>query len=189
MYDPAFVKSKAKRGRSLPPMRFFDQPKILVVRTRNLSLARRLVATIDESGAYNLNRLTNIIPRPGYSLDGLLGILNSSLFNWIFAGTFYDYEIKPTYLRSCPMADVNNPDLIRWVQTIRGATTRVASARSALERDSEARRLSAAEAELDNVVGDLYGLTGIERRTVDRYRGLVAHAEAARSRCDSRTRC
>lgn len=118
MYDKEFVKSKKELGRSLPEERFFYSEKILVVRTRNLSLKRRIIATIDNDKKYNLNRLSNIIAKEGYSLKGLLGILNSNLFQWIFAKKFFDYEIKPIYIKQCPMADVNNERLVALVNKI-----------------------------------------------------------------------
>jgi hypothetical protein len=182
MYDADFVKSRGTRGRSLPPTRFFDNPKLLVVRTRNLSLRRRLIATIDESKAYNLNRLTNIVARDGYSLHGLLGILNSALFNWLFAGAYYDYEIKPTYLRGAPMADVNDGTLVKGVKALLSARERVNAARTAQDREREDRRARALERLIDNRVAELYGLTQDETESVARYRSLVEQAEAVRVR-------
>lgn len=108
MYDPDFVNQQGKLGRTLPAEHLLSSEKILVVRTRNLSLKRRIISTIDGSGAYNLNRLSNIVARPGFSLRGLLGILNSQLFQWLFGTRFFDYEIKPVYLRSAPLADSND---------------------------------------------------------------------------------
>lgn len=98
MYDAEFVRQKGSLGRTLPAEHLLSSPKILIVRTRNLSLKRRIIATMDTTGAYNLNRLSNIISRGGYSLPGLLGILNSQLFQWLFSTRFYDYEIKPVTL-------------------------------------------------------------------------------------------
>ncbi|HAJ79595.1 MAG TPA: restriction endonuclease subunit M, partial [Fibrobacteres bacterium] len=115
MYDKEFVKKKGKLGRTLPSEHLLKSDKILIVRTRNLSLKRRIIATIDKSKAYNLNRLSNIIARDGYSLEGLLGILNSSFFDWLFSTNYYDYEIKPVYLRKSPLADTNNKNLIKLV--------------------------------------------------------------------------
>ena len=67
-----------------------SRSKILVVRTRNLSLQRRIIATFDDTGAYNLNRLTNIIALKDQDLHGLLAILNSRLIDWLFSTSFYD---------------------------------------------------------------------------------------------------
>jgi type I restriction-modification system DNA methylase subunit len=122
MYDKDFIKSKKELGRSLPNEKFFNSEKILVIRTRNLSLKRRIIATIDDEKKYNLNRLSNIIAKEGYSLKGLLGILNSHLFQWIFSKKFFDYEIKPVYLRQCPMADVNDARLTALVNQIMSNT-------------------------------------------------------------------
>jgi len=47
MYDKGFVKSKGKLGRTLPDEKYFTEPKILIVRTRNISLNERIIASID----------------------------------------------------------------------------------------------------------------------------------------------
>lgn len=111
MYDKDFVKSQGKLGRTLPEQRFFDLDKILVVRTRNLSMKRRIVATIDLESKYNLNRLSNIISKNNNSLFGLLGFLNSNFFNWLFTTKYLDYEIKPIYLKECPIIEKGLPIL------------------------------------------------------------------------------
>ncbi|MDA7650932.1 N-6 DNA methylase, partial [bacterium] len=113
VYDSAMVQSYGSKGRTLPPERLMSRSKILVVRTRNLSLERRIIATLDDTGAYNLNRLTNIIARKDQDLHGLLAILNSRLIDWLFSTSFYDYEIKPVYLKKCPLAACDDPGLIK----------------------------------------------------------------------------
>jgi hypothetical protein len=105
MYDKEFVKAQGKLGRTLPEKRFFENDKILVVRTRNLSMKRRIVATIDLEKKYNLNRLSNIISKNNNSLYGLLALLNSTFFNWLFSTKYLDYEIKPVYLKECPVIE------------------------------------------------------------------------------------
>ncbi|MDB9954460.1 N-6 DNA methylase [Flavobacteriaceae bacterium] len=103
MYDKEFVKSKGELGRTLPEERFFIQDKILIIRTRNLSMETRIVATLDLESKYNLNRLSNIISKDDNSILGLLGFLNSSFYNWLFSTKYLDYEIKPIYLKKCPI--------------------------------------------------------------------------------------
>ena len=49
-------------GRTFLPDEKFYRTKILVVRTRNISLNKRIIATIDTE-KYNLNRLSNIIAK------------------------------------------------------------------------------------------------------------------------------
>jgi hypothetical protein len=112
MYDKDFVKSKGDRGRALPLEKYFTSDKILVVRTRNLSMKRRIVATFDNEKKYNLNRLSNIIAQDNNSLLGLLAVLNSSFYNWLFSTKYLDYEIKPVYLKKCPIPNINDEILI-----------------------------------------------------------------------------
>ncbi|MDI6402050.1 N-6 DNA methylase, partial [Balneolaceae bacterium ANBcel3] len=105
MYDKEFVKSKGKLGRTLPDERFFTEPKILIVRTRNITLKERIIASIDYEKKYNLNRISNIVSKNGNSIEGLLGVLNSNLFNWLYSKRYFDYEIKPIYLRNSPLCN------------------------------------------------------------------------------------
>jgi type I restriction-modification system DNA methylase subunit len=112
MYDKDFVKSKGDRGRALPLEKYFTSDKILVVRTRNLSMKRRIVATFDNEKKYNLNRLSNIIAQGNNSLLGVLAVLNSSFYNWLFSTKYLDYEIKPVYLKKCPIPNINDKNLI-----------------------------------------------------------------------------
>ncbi len=167
MYDADFVKSRGDRGRSLPAERFLAGNKILVVRTRNLSLTRRVVATIDETGAYNLNRLSNIIARPGRSLAGLLGILNSTLFNWLFSTRWFDYEIKPVYLRSSPLADSEDPALETAVRRMLQLVATLGQVSTGQETARLARLVEATDAEIDRHVFRLYGLTGDEAHMME----------------------
>jgi len=118
MYDKEFVKSKGSLGRTLPEEKFFTEPKILIVRTRNITLKERIIASIDYDKKYNLNRISNIISKGDNSLEGLLGVLNSKLFNWLYSKRYFDYEIKPIYLRNSPLCDTNDKELNRLVKEI-----------------------------------------------------------------------
>lgn len=166
MYDADFVRRKGDRGRSLPAEHLLSSPKILVVRTRNLSLPVRVVATLDDEAHYNLNRLSNIVARKGFSLKGLLGILNSSLFNWIYSTRYFDYEIKPVYLRASPLADANDSELTKLVNAMLGFYARLPKAKTAHSRVFAERRIRELERRIDAKVFDLYGLTAAERKLV-----------------------
>jgi hypothetical protein len=156
MYDKQFVLSKGELGRTLPDKKFFTEQKILVVRTRNISLKQRIIATIDTEKKYNLNRLSNIIAKKGNNILGLLGILNSELFNWLFSTRYIDYEIKPIYLRNSPLADTNNPKLIENVSKV-----------LKIKKSDPAADTTALEAEIDRLVYKLYRLTEEEIRIVE----------------------
>lgn len=148
MYDKKYVKSKGELGRALPDEKFFQEPKILIVRTRNLSLKQRIVATIDVDQKYNLNRLSNVIARKGHNIDGLLGILNSRLYNWLYSTRYLDYEIKPTYLKKSPLADTNNSELVSKVKDI-----------LKIKAEQQTKDTHQLEKEIDQLVYKLYDLT------------------------------
>lgn len=156
MYDKEFVKSRGKLGRSLPDEKFFTEPKILIVRTRNISIKERIVATIDYEKKYNLNRISNIIAKPEYSLEGLLGIINSKLFNWLYSKRYFDYEIKPIYLRNSPLADTNNKELNTKVKKLLASKT-------GYDNLSKSKLIT----DIDNIVFELYGITNDELKIVE----------------------
>lgn len=168
MYDTEFVRDRGKMGRSLPPERFFSSDKLLVVRTRNLSLKKRIVATLDRRRCYNLNRLSNIIARPGRSLLGLLAILNSRLMDWMFATRYFDYEIKPVYLRSAPVADTEVKLLAELAERALSLSKELEAVRTEFERQSLVRQFTAVDAEIDQLVFGLYKLTAEEIALVGR---------------------
>lgn len=156
MYDKDFVKSKGKLGRTLPDEKFFTEPKILVVRTRNISIKERIVATIDYDKKYNLNRISNIIASPESSLEGLLGIINSKLFNWLYSKRYFDYEIKPIYLRNSPLADTNNVDLNNKVKELL----------SLKDEPDNSTKIDLIK-EIDKIVFELYGITEDEIKIIE----------------------
>jgi len=148
MYDKEFVKSKGKLGRTLPDEKFFTEPKILIVRTRNITLKERIIASIDYEKKYNLNRISNIISKDNNSLEGLLGVLNSKLFNWLYSKRYFDYEIKPIYLKNSPLCNTNDKELNRLVKEI-------IELRNADEKANISKQINS----IDNRVYQLYGLT------------------------------
>jgi very-short-patch-repair endonuclease len=156
MYDKEFVRDKGKLGRTLPDEKFFTQPKILIVRTRNIILKERIIASIDYDKKYNLNRISNIIAKPNNSLEGLLGVLNSRLFNWLYSKRYFDYEIKPIYLRNSPLCNTNDKELNRLIQEI-----------IKLRNSDEKADISELTSEVDRVVYQLYDLTEEEIKMIE----------------------
>jgi hypothetical protein len=156
MYDKEFVKSKGKLGRTLPDEKYFTEPKILIVRTRNITLKERIISSIDYDKKYNLNRISNIISKDNNSLEGLLGVLNSKLFNWLYTKRYFDYEIKPIYLRNSPLCDTNDKELNRLVKEI-----------IELRSSDEKANISKLTDIIDKLVYKLYNLTEEEIKIVE----------------------
>lgn len=156
MYDKEFVKSKGKLGRTLPDEKYFTEPKILIVRTRNITLKERIIASIDYDKKFNLNRISNIISKDNNSLEGLLGVLNSKLFNWLYTKRYFDYEIKPIYLRNSPLCDTNDKELNRLVKEI-----------IELRSSDEKANISKLTDIIDKLVYKLYDLTEEEIKIIE----------------------
>lgn len=86
-----------------------EVPKIVIQYIRKLSLPRRIVAALDTVGKfYPLNNYSYMLLKDTrYSLNYILGVLNSELINYYFANTFVDYNIKPTYLKKLPIRTID----------------------------------------------------------------------------------
>ncbi len=103
MYDPDFVKSKGKKGRTLPPEHIFTNDKILVQRTRR-GMRRKLVCYLDRDKHYNLNRLSNVVTvDSNFDLRYVCAVLNSLLMDYFFNVFFNEYEVKPAHLSQLPI--------------------------------------------------------------------------------------
>jgi hypothetical protein len=82
----------------------FRNPKILYQNLRHETLERRLVATLDTNGFFPKNSLSYICrPQPPYSLEFILGVLNSDLINEWFRDTYFSFHITVTQVRSIPL--------------------------------------------------------------------------------------
>lgn len=84
-------------------------PKILLQRTRNESLKTRIVATIARESCYMTESIYTIIPKSDiFSLWFVLGLLNSSLINYLFATKFLNLAIKADYLKDIQIPSVHD---------------------------------------------------------------------------------
>ncbi len=154
--------------------RFFVQPKILFHRLRK-KLPRQLVGTYDGTGAVNRHSLSNLILRPGKASDTLfavLGLFNSELANWWFVKRYgLLMEVAGFKMSKMPLPP-------KWED----ATGRIAAlvqrmlelnkkkhsgklAPSELERLE--REFAATDAEIDDLVFKLYGITDEERKVIE----------------------
>ncbi|WP_312404528.1 Eco57I restriction-modification methylase domain-containing protein [Brevundimonas sp.] len=173
LYDPKVIKAAGTKGRSLPPERFFTSDKILVVRTRNTSLKRRIVATIDSEKRYHLNRLTSIIAQPGSDIKTLLAILNSSIVNYLFLTKLFNYEIKPVFLRQVPIPTCKDRILSDLVDKIVEANLDLDVATTPSQKATLQTKIAGYEIRIDARVIELYGLSPAEVRTItDHMTGL-----------------
>ena len=87
--------------------KYFNSPKIILVRLRNKALKRRLVATFDDKNFYNRDNYCNIIALENslYKLDlkYVLALFNSSLLNYWYSQKFQNVNINPKTFRQLPI--------------------------------------------------------------------------------------
>lgn len=127
--------------------------KILVQAIRNLSLKRRIVATLDSEGFFFVGTVNSIIPQEsGWDIYYLLGLINSTLLNTYFSRRFTTISLTSAFLGEIPIKipNVNEP-LSKEIRTL---TVQLLAEKDKIpEKDAEALRKN-----IDNLVYKLYGL-------------------------------
>lgn len=156
---------------------FERSPKILVQAIRNLSLKRRIVATLDSAKLYADHTLNVIYTdQKKYDLKYVLGILNSELINFIFLKKYIDINIKGVYLSEIPIPalDFTNPNdvarhsrIVQLVDKMLQMHERLVGAKSEMQNDVIQRQIDTTDAAIDQVVYELYGLTADEIAIVE----------------------
>lgn len=134
--------------------------KIWIQRTRNESLKIRIVATLDEQGCYTSEGMLNIIPKQKkLSLRYLLGILDSSLLNYLFAIKFLNLAVKGEYLKQLriPVSDAATKNQLEAL----------VSEILELKKVNISADTTSLENQIDFLVYHLYGLTYDEVLIVD----------------------
>lgn len=157
-YDKAFVDSFGELGRALPPEYVFKEPKILVQRTRR-GMERKLVCTYDDQQFYNLNRISNIVVNnKNWSAKYIISLLNSKVLDYYFNKVFNEYEVKPLHLAQLPIKRISLELQLPFITLV----DQILAAKKA----DPAADTSKWEAEIDELVFDLYGLTEEEKGLV-----------------------
>ena len=132
---------------------------------------------------FYLDTACGITLKPNFQSRYILGILNSKLMNFFYKNTtvpkankFFIY--KTMFLRHIPIRriDFNNPtdkklhdDLVALVDKMLGLNKRLAPIRDTYgyERDELLREIERTDAEIDQKVYELYGLSEEERQVIE----------------------
>jgi len=168
LYDPARL--DAPRRREI----FTTAEKIVVQEIRNISLLRRIVATLDTSKTFCLQSTNVVNLKPGAQLDirYLLGVLNSAAVNYFFRCRFPgNNHIPSNQLLRIPIPLPPTPQtqsrLAGLVEAILALNKEWASARSVAQKAIVQRQIDATDAKIDRLVYELYGLTAEEIALVE----------------------
>lgn len=93
-------------------------PKIIIQNTRNERLKPRIIATIDEVGFYGSQGINFVVPKTHeYSVYFLIGIINSTLVNYLFATKFLNLAIKADYIKQISFPNPSN-QTVNEIETI-----------------------------------------------------------------------
>jgi predicted type IV restriction endonuclease len=167
-YEPSLLDAPRR------PEIFTSPEKIVVQEVRNISLQRRIVATLDTSQAFCLQSTNVVNSRPECTLDirYILGVLNSCAVNFYFRCTFPgNNHIPSNQLLSIPIpsppARQAHDRLVDLVQTILDLHRHLAVAKRPSDKTVLKRQIEATDRQIDRVVYELYGLTDKENAIVE----------------------
>ncbi len=155
----------------------FDRPRLLVQSIRNPRLERRIIATYTDSTSVNNNSITNIVvTTTEISPYYVLGILNSTLMNWLFAKSYNIVNIDPRYLKKIPIRSIHQEQgkgkkshdrMVAMVTDILSLHKQLASTKVPQDKTMLQARIASIDRQIDQLVYELYGLTEAEISIVE----------------------
>jgi len=161
--------------------RFFTDKRILVKQIIDWT-SKRIWATITEEELYNTQNAFNLIPKQGWNIEYLLGILNSRLMTFYHRKKYLD-EFKMRFqkilIKDCRRLPIYNIDLSNPKQKSRHDrmidlvgkmiefTKKITDIKSSSERQILQRQINTMDQQIDNLVYELYGLTKEEIRIIE----------------------
>lgn len=150
----------------------YKTPKILIQRIRNLSLKTRIVATIDYSGYLCTNTLRiGILKNKNNSLEFILGILNSSLVNYIFLKLFLNKDIYAYQLERIPIPTKSektiSSEIEKNVSAILKLHTDLSEEKLPAKVEQIKQRIEHSEARINQLVYELYDLKEAEIKIIE----------------------
>lgn len=154
--------------------------KIIVQEVRNITLPRRIVATYDDQQRYCLQSTNTVNWKPSasgtFSMKYALGVLNSTLLNWYFRSKFRgNNHIASNQLASLPLyvpEAGRNRDISERVtagvdRMLELNKKRHSGRLAPSELERVEREIATTDAEIDDMVYELYGITEEERKIIE----------------------
>jgi len=117
---------------------------------------RRIIATLIPERVYCANSCNYIVTTPkGYSLESLLGVLNSTLLNWIFKKTSTNSNVNTYEIANLPLPTIT-PERIPILRNIEVAVSEI------IEKKRAGKAKQNDDITIDQQVYKLYNLTAEE---------------------------
>lgn len=168
LYEPSLLDAPRK------PEMFFSSSKILIQEIRNITLPRRLVATLDNEGIIGLQstNVINLKPEADLDIRFILGLLNSAAVNLFFKLLHPGNNHIPSYQLlkipiPVPEKRRTRNRMVDLVQTMLDLHKQLPAARTGHGRTVIQRQIDATDGQIDRLVYELYGLSDEEIRIVE----------------------
>ena len=150
----------------------FDTTKILVQRIRNLSLKRRIVATLDSNRFYTMNTLRILTAKSQkVSLSYIVALLNSKLINYWFLKMFNNKDIYAYQLEQIPIRiteeKISNKLIILADRMLLLHKELSASQNRTDKHNSIEEEIKKIDTEIDDLVYKIYGITEEEKKVIE----------------------
>jgi hypothetical protein len=161
--------------------RFFTEKRILVKQIIDWT-TKKIWATLTDEELYNTQNAFNILSKPGWVLEYLLGILNSRLMTFYHRKKFLDefkMRFQKTLIKDCrrfPIHHVNLTNsldrsrhhrMVELVHQMLELHQELGTAKTHHESTSIHRQIEATDHQIDQLVYQLYGLTPEDIRIVE----------------------
>ena len=159
LYDPALL--DAPRREEL----FDTAEKIVVQEIRNITLRRRIEATLDTDRFYCLQSTNVINRRKGCDREirYILGCLNSAAVNYYFRSRFPgNNHIPSNQLARIPIPVPSHPDeskMAKLVDEVLSVQAKLATTRTPHAITALRRQIAMADARIERLANELYGLS------------------------------
>ena len=178
-FDNIFINyDRKKLHRPRKERIFLENEKIVMQRIRNLKLKRRIVATLDTNKYYTFNSVNNLLLIRGsaYNIRYFLGVLNSTLLNYLLKQlslntniTINDLELLP--IRSIDFSDSvdksRHDHMVRLVERMLVLHQQFSASQIPQTSNILQRQIAATDKQIDQLVYQLYGLTDEEIKIVE----------------------
>jgi type I restriction-modification system DNA methylase subunit len=192
--NPIYFGDDIKRYGFLRPVNFFNynkaiivggtknpevhraKPKIFVQAIRNLSLKRRLVATLDIEGSYFIGTVNGIVLfKKAYDIRYVLGLINSNLLNTYFRKRFTTISLTAAFLGVLPIKVVHlsnhsdkklHDDLVALVDVMLDLKKKIQTAKGS-QKDQIQRQIEKTDKEIDDIVYRLYDINDEEKKIIE----------------------
>jgi len=161
--------------------RFFLQRRILVKQIIDWT-SKRIWASVEDKELYNTQNAFNLLARPNWSLNYLLGILNSRLMSYLHRKRYleeFQMRFQKILIKDCRRLPIRTIDfsnksdkskhdkMVALVERMLDLHKRLAAAKAPADKERLPREIEQTDRQIDQLVYELYGLTEDEIKIVE----------------------